>query len=202
MRNGIQKGWSPIRTAREMRRLAENLPKSASENITRTLQLTSYRDASLAMESLNGKYIERKIRIAELDEKTCAACIALHGTEMAVGERVDDHHNGRCDSILIPIGGSMPTSMQSDSTPGNRNFVPFQTGEEWFAQLSPERQAQQASFLRSPGKLNAYRDGTPLADFVGHHEDPVFGWQVIEQSLKQSVADPELYYVRNEVKVE
>ena len=96
----------------------------------------------------------------------------------------------------------MPTSMQSDSTPGNRNFVPFQTGPEWFAGLSPERQAQQASFLRSPGKLNAYRDGTPLADFVGHHEDPVFGWQVIEQSLKQSVADPELYYVRNQVKVE
>jgi len=202
MRNGIQKGWSPIRTAREMRRLAENLPKSASENITRTLQLTSYRDASLAMEMLNGKYIERKIRIAELDEKTCAACIALHGTEMAVGERVDDHHNGRCDSILIPIGGSMPTSMQSDSTPGNRNFVPFQTGEEWFAQLSPERQAQQASFLRSPGKLNAYRDGVPLSQFVGEHTDPVFGRQVIEQSLKQSVADPELYYVRNEVKVE
>jgi len=192
---GLSKGWSPIRTAREIRKYAENLPISASENITRTLQLTSYREACLGMEVLNGQYIERKIRIARLDNRTCSACIALHGTEVPLGERIDDHYNGRCDSILIPIGGSLPDSMQADSTPGNRNFVPWQNGEEWFASLSPERQAQQASFLKSPAKLAAYRDGVPLSQFVGSYEDPIFGNMIVENSLVNTVSNPEDYYI-------
>jgi hypothetical protein len=198
LKKGVQQGWSPIRIAREARRLAENLPVSASENITRTLQLHAYREATAAMERLNGQYIEKKVRIARLDDRTCAACIALHGTEMELGERVDDHYRGRCDSILIPVGGRLPETMQADSKPGERNFVPWQTGEEWFASLSPERQAQQASFQKSPAKLKAYKDGTRLSDFVGDHEDSVFGHQVIEKSLVNTVGDPEKYYVGSE----
>ena len=195
IRQGLSQGWSPIRTAREARKYAENLPLSAAENITRTLQLTSYREASLNMEVLNGRYIEKKIRVAKLDGRTCLTCIDLHGTELAVGERVDDHYRGRCDSILIPVGGSMPATMQADSKPGQRNFVPFQTGSEWFAGLSPERQAQQASFLKSPAKLKAYNDGVPLADFVGDHEDDVFGHQYVEQSLFRAIgSDAQGYY--------
>ena len=194
-RKGLSQGWSPIRTAREIRKLAEQVPIAASENITRTLQLTSYRNASAATEVLNGQYIEKKIRIAKLDDKTCASCIALHGTEIPLGEIVQDHYRGRCDAILVPVGGSLPTTMQADSLPGQRNFVPFQTGEEWFAGLSPERQAQQASFLKSPAKFAAYRDGVPLSEFVGEHEDDVFGMQIVEKSLKQAVDDPGKYYV-------
>lgn len=195
---GIQEGWSPIRTARELRRLAENIPISAAENITRTLQLTSYRDASLAAEIANGEYIEKKIRIAKLDERTCMACIALHGTEMKVGERVTDHYRGRCDSILIPIGGSMPDTMQSDSKPGERNFVPWQTGEEWFASLPPGRQAMQSSFLKNPAMLRAYRDGIPLSAFVGEYEDDIFGTQTVQRSLIGALGDDaEQYYSSN-----
>ena len=195
IRQGLSQGWSPIRTAREARKFAENLPVSAAENITRTLQLTSYREASLRMEVLNGQYIEKKIRVAKLDNRTCLSCIELHGTELAVGERVDDHYRGRCDSILIPVGGSMPTTMQADSAPGQRNFVPFQTGREWFAGLSSERQAQQASFVKSPAKWKAYQDGVPLSDFVGDHEDDVFGHQFVEQSLFRAIgSDAEGYY--------
>jgi hypothetical protein len=198
---GLQKGWSPIRTAREIRSLAEGLPVNASENITRTLQLQSYRDASLATEMMNGRYIEKKIRVATLDERTCCACLALHGKEVPLGDPIEDHYRGRCDSILIPIGGSMPEVMQADSTPGNRNFVKFQTGEEWFASQSPERQAAQASFAKSPAKLRAYQDGTPLSAFVGHHEDDIFGNMVVENSLKGMLGDDAAqYYVRNESK--
>jgi hypothetical protein len=88
--------------------------------------------------------------------------------------------------------------MQADSLPGKRNFVKWQTGEEWFAGLSPERQAQQASFLKSPAKLKAYKDGVPLSEFVGDHEDSVFGHQVIEKSLVNTVGKPEKYYVGSE----
>jgi len=198
---GLQSGWSPIRTAREVRKLAEGIPLNASENITRTLQLTAYRDASAAMERLNGEYIERKVRIATMDERTCSACIALHGTDVPLGESVQDHHRGRCDAILIPIGGSMPTMMQADSKPGQRNFIPFASGEEWFASLPESRQAQQASFLKSPGKFNAYKSGIPLSDFVGHHHDSIFGDQIVEDSLIKSLGNKaEEFYVANQEK--
>ena len=76
--------------------------------------------------------------------------------------------------------------------------MPFQTGEEWFAGLSPQRQAAQQSFIRTPGKLNAYNDGVQLREFVGEHDDDIFGMQVVEQSLKQSVSDYEQYYQANQ----
>ena len=126
----------------------------------------------------------------------CLSCIALHGTQLAPGERVDDHYRGRCTEFYqVPGGPEYPDQMQSDSTPGHRNFVKFQTGEEWFANLPPERQARQASFLKSPAKLRAYKDGTPLSAFVGDHVDNVFGNQKIEKSLLGTLgSDASKYY--------
>jgi hypothetical protein len=181
LKKGVTEGWSPIRVAREMRRYAENLPISASENITRTLQLHAYRDASAAMEQINGRYIERKIRISALASTSCAACIARHGEEMEVGQPVDDHYNGLCDAILIPIGGSLPDSMQALSdTPGERNFVPFATGPEWFASQPESVQRQ----ILGPGKFELYKDGTPLSEFWHTHTDSVFGDMPVVSSIK------------------
>jgi hypothetical protein len=92
--------------------------------------------------------------------------------------------------------------MQADSTPGNRKFVPFQTGEEWFASLSPERQQQQASFKATPAKYKAYLDGHPLSEFVGEHTDDVFGIMSIEKSLKEALGEEKAsgYYLRNQEK--
>ena len=185
---GISQGWGPQFTASQVRLSAQSLPVSAAENLTRTLQITSYRDASTAMEVVNSDYIVGKIRISALTENTCLACISLHGTKLAVGERVDDHFRGRCSEFYqVPGGPEFPATMQADSVPGGRNFVKFQNGDDWFASLPPERQAQQASFLRSPAKRRAYDAGTPLSSFVGDHTDDVFGAQIIEQSLMQSI---------------
>ena len=184
----IEKGAGPIAVASHLRQIAENMPVHASETLTRTLQLTSYRDASVAMERINGKYITGKVRIAALDGRTCSACLALHGTELALGQRVDDHFRGRCTEFYrVPGGAQYPAMMQADSTPGNRQFVPWQTGEEWFASLPEERQRQQASFAKSPGKWEAYKAGTPLSAFVGEHEDAVFGNMVVEKGLGEVI---------------
>lgn len=195
--SAINKGTGPNQIASTMRQHAENIPLSAAENLTRTLQLTSYREASLTMEAINDDFIIGKIRIANLDNKTCLTCISLHGTKLQPGERVDDHYRGRCTEFYqVPGGPEFPSVMQSDSLPGDRNFVPFEKGEDWFANLPPERQAQQASFLNTPAKFNAYNDGVPLSDFVGVHTDDVFGRQTIEQSLKGALGDDaDQYYV-------
>ena len=77
--------------------------------------------------------------------------------------------------------------------------MPYQSGEDWFNSLSPERQAQQASFLKSPAKLRAYRDGVPLSEFVGEHTDSVFGHQFVEKSLVGAIGDDaKVYYNRNQ----
>jgi len=90
--------------------------------------------------------------------------------------------------------------MQVDSTPGNRQFVPLQKGEDWFNSLSPERQAEQRSFAQSPAKFRAFQAGTPLSQFVGDHQDDLFGNMPIELSLKQAIGTESAkdYYARNQ----
>lgn len=183
--NGIQQGWNPVRTARELRRYCENMPTYASENMMRTLQLTAYRDAEVEQIKANSRYVVKKYRIAALDDRTCISCVALHGTELAIDERVDDHFNGRCSSVLQVEGQPSPIT---------------QTGEEWFNSLSPDRQQQQASFVKSPGKWRAFQDGTPLSAFVGEHHDPVFGRQAVELSMTRALGADRAaeYYERNQ----
>lgn len=198
----IEKGSGPLATAAKVRQYAEDMPKHAAETLMRTLQNKAYLDSASEVEKQNGRFIVGRIRVATLDSNTCLTCIALHGTELEEGEEVDDHFRGRCSVFYrVPGGDQFPPMMQADSQPGKRNFVPWQTGEDWFASLSPERQARQASFKATPAKLKAYRDGHKLSEFVGEHVDPVFGKMTIEQSLKGMFGDgAEDYYLRNQNK--
>lgn len=181
---GLENGWGPRYTAAIMRTFATGIPQAAAENLTRTLQLTAYREGSLAMEAVNGRFIIKKIRIATLDVRTCLSCISLHGTELEPGARVDDHYRGRCSEYYVVPGGlERPQYMQVDSPSGGRRLVPFQSGEQWFAGLPHQRQLIQASFKKSPGKMNAYLAGHPLSSFVLEHIDDVFGRQIVENSI-------------------
>lgn len=197
---GIDEGWGPIRTAQMMRKHAQQIPRSAAENLTRTLQLTSYRDASVAMEVANSRFVDGKIRIATLDVNTCLSCISLHGTPLKIGERVDDHYRGRCSEFYQVAGGPrFPSQMQADSLPGQRNFVPYQSGLDWFNSLSAARQASQASFRKSPAKFRAFNAGTPLSAFWAARQDDVFGRQIFEQSLIRAIGkDAEKFYTINQ----
>jgi hypothetical protein len=162
---GIVNGWNPIRTAYVIRDAVEGYSLSQAENLMRTLQLTSYRSASAIQSAANSDIITRRIRVAVLDDRTCMSCIALHGTELKPGERVDDHHRGRCTALDEVIG--FPRQVQS--------------GEDWFNSLPEERQL----IIAGPGKLEAIQSGRArLRDFVHVYEDPVFGRMVREGSLK------------------
>ena len=196
----IAEGWGASKLASQLRRAATMLPAYVIEGLARTLVLTAYREATSVTEKLNSDYLLYKLRIATLDVDTCLACIALHGTKLEIGERVDDHYRGRCDEFIVVAGGALhPEMMQVDSTPGERHFVPWQTGVEWLNSLPLNRLKQQASFASTPAKLNAFLEGVPLEAFVGSHTDPVFGNMVVENSLKGAIGEDEAkeYYVRN-----
>ncbi len=178
---GIAFGWSPLRSAREIRKITETLPAHQANNLMRTLHLTSYRDSTALHQNANRAIAQQVIRIAALDARTCLSCISQHGDVLWDSERdggsvpvprVDDHHSGRCGSVIIVIG--FPRTIQS--------------GADWFASLPPERQAQQTSFARSPGKLEAYREGrVVLRDFIHTYQDDTFGRMLRESSLTDAL---------------
>jgi hypothetical protein len=65
----------------------------------------------------------------------------------------------------------------------------LQSGSDWFASLPESRQLQQRAFVNNSAKWKAYKDGTPLREFVGNHKDDVFGNQFVEKSLKATVGE-------------
>lgn len=171
---GISLGWNPLRTAREVTRLTQSLPQYQANNLLRTLQLTSYRDATAAHQNANTAIASQVVRIAALDQRTCLSCVAQHGDVIWDSEsggpvpRVDDHHQGRCTSVVIVKGRSHN----------------IQSGEDWFNSLPESRQMQQNSFANSPGKFEAFKEGkVTLRDFVHRYNDPTFGAMRREASL-------------------
>lgn len=178
---GIAEGWSPLRTASSIRQITENMPGYSANTLMRTLQLTSYRDATAASQNANINIIDQVIRIAALDDRTCLSCIALHGSVVWDSERdggtpvnrVDDHWNGRC-TCIVQVKGRPPF-----------NITP---GPQWFDSLSTSRQQQQASFADSPGKFEAFKNGSvTLQDFVHQHTDSTFGDMIREASLSDAL---------------
>ena len=162
---GIAQGWNPLKTARAIRQMSEGLPAAQANTLMRTLHLQSYRSATAIHQQANADILEGQIRIAALDDRTCMACIALHGTALPLGARVNDHHNGRCTSVAIVRG--RPRSIT--------------TGEQWFDSLPRERKLT----IAGPGKLEAIETGrAQMRDFVQPYDDDVFGEMIREASLK------------------
>ena len=176
---GIVQGWGPRRTARRVRELAEAMPAHQAATLMRTLQLTSYRDATAVSQQANRDIARRVVRIATLDQRTCLSCVSTHGDVLWDGEgsapvrRVNDHHNGRCTSVVIVRGRS--TAIRS--------------GEDWFNGLPREQRNKMAALQDSPGKRAALDSGeVTLRDFRQPYRDKVFGAMLNEASLTDALA--------------
>lgn len=173
---GTAQGWGPARITRAITRKIRGLPAAGdigrvagvsehqAQNMMRTLQMQSFRGAQTINRVVNADILEEQIRIAALDERTCLACVSLHGERFPINERIDDHHQGRCTSI--PVVRGRPRTVTS--------------GEEWWNGLSEQRQLAQAG----PANFAALQSGAvDLGDFVQPYDDPVFGSMLRESSL-------------------
>lgn len=98
----VPSGWHPDKAAREMLRrsrgaFAGGLTRAMT--IARTEMLDSHRAANRAQNMANPT-VTKVAWQAELDGNTCAACIAMHGTEYDPGtEGPEGHPNCRCTFI-------------------------------------------------------------------------------------------------------
>jgi hypothetical protein len=177
---GIVSGKGPMAIARDLRNAIENMPAFQANNLMRTLQVTSFRDAAVMHQVANAAILETEvIRVAALDDRTCMACVALCGTRLKLGERVNDHWQGRCFSVTIVKGRPAPN-------------VP--NGEEWFEARTPLQQRQQMG----SAAYEAWTEGAiALGDFPHKKDDALFGEIITENSLKGMLGDDAKQYYKN-----
>ncbi len=89
---GVTLGYNPRQIA-PMVQDALNISRYRALTISRTEMLRSYRDANLQTFQANDDVVNGWIWQAALDRSTCAACIAMNGTEHSMDEDMDSHPN-------------------------------------------------------------------------------------------------------------
>jgi SPP1 gp7 family putative phage head morphogenesis protein len=163
-------GYNPRKTAAIIRHRA-GMTLSRSLTIARTETLRAYREATHQTYKANSNIVAGWYWVASLSRRTCAACIALHGTFHTMEERMSTHVRCRCTSI---------PGIKGDPSPFTEN------GEEWFAKQSAE--VQRAVFSNNAA-YQAYRDGqAKLTDFVGKQVNPVWGDSYVQLGAKRALA--------------
>lgn len=175
---GVSQSWGPLRTARAMQQAVQTLPASYANQLMRTLQLTTYRDADVAHRLANANILAYQIRIATLDDRTCMACVAQHGEELPLDARIDDHWSGRCTSITVLKGRPAPV---------------IERGEAWFSRQPSARQEA----MMGGGAYDAWQAGAlQLGDLVHEHHDDLFGRMITEASLVGALGPAAQQYYR------
>lgn len=171
-------GWTPARISSLIRETVQTMPRYEADRIMRTLQLTSYRGATAVHQNANVGIIDKVIRMAALDSRTCLACVSLSGTVIwdksrdagTPIPRIDDHHFGRCTSVT--------------QVAGIERNIP--NGEQWFEKLPEAQQRERMGHAN----YEAWKAGkVELKDFVGTRNDPVFGDMIVQNSLKGVLGD-------------
>lgn len=176
---GIIDGQNPLDIASSVEDAVTAIPRSQAESLLRTLQLETYRRSAADNYSTNADLLEPEgIRIASLDDRTCLACIELHGTRVPLDADIETHYGCRCTVIPVARGAS----------------IDIQTGEDWFNELDDVRQER----IMGGAAYRAWSDGAvTLSDFVSRGHDPIFGPQATQSSLKGILGNgAKAYYSR------
>jgi hypothetical protein len=174
--SGVANGQNPITTAYQIRDMVATLPAYRANTMMRTLQLTAYRDANVIFQVANSGLLAYQIRIATLDDRTCMSCVALHGSRLDIGDRVDDHQNGRCTGVCVANNVEAPK---------------IETGESWFNRQSESVQES----MMGPSMFRAWQDNAfDFSQLSVPYQDPVFGNMIREASLIGILGDQAQQY--------
>jgi hypothetical protein len=135
--------------------------------IARTETLDAYRQANMAFANANSDVVRGWQWFAQLDDRTCIACIALHGENFPLDEPgPDGHQNCRCTRLDV----LRPWSELGFDVPEPDTMFPSR--DQFLDGLGEERRVQ----LFGAQRNEMLRDGTAtLRDFV--QERPANGWR-------------------------
>lgn len=182
--SGVTLGYNPRQIAPAIQD-ALNVSRNRALTIARDQLNDTYRSANMETFRANDDVVDGWIWQCDLTPRTCAACIAMSGTEHDLSEDMEEHVCGRCvavpktkswDSILGPLG--IDTSGLEDTTPQ----IP--DGQEWFSNQSAE--TQQA--ILGKAKYQLYADNKiTLQDMVGKTHSKDWGTSVHVKPVKDLV---------------
>lgn len=176
---GIALGYNP-------RKVASIIQHEVGQGLTwslrtaRTVQVNAYREATRASYIANEEIVPRWEWRSARDERTCASCVAMDGTVHKANERLNDHWQGRCVMLPLPVS-YRDLGFDVDEPPAEDE----PTGEAWFAAQSP---ATQKAILGA-GKYEAWQAGKfDFAQLSQEVSDPVWGAMRVEAPLKDLVS--------------
>ena len=176
---GLARGANPKDIARDVRRGA-GVALVRSLSISRTETLRSYRQASQLTYRANADIVKGWVWVAALSLRTCAACLAMHGTEHPLDEDFGSHPMCRCTPV--PLTKSWE-ELGFDGI--EETAVETEPGPDWFARQSADR--QDAVLGKKAGE--AYRAGkVSLPDFVAVKTSTKWGTTRQTRSLKDALA--------------
>lgn len=152
--NGVARGQSPIKTAREMKEgMAGGLDRALV--IARTETARAYRTASTEQYRQSGAVNGFKRLVFR--QTACMACLMLDGERFDVASELDDHPNGKCCAVPLVNGVADPQ---------------WETGLVWFRTLPEDQQRERMG----PGMFDAWKAGEiQLADLGQKQHSDVWG---------------------------
>jgi SPP1 gp7 family putative phage head morphogenesis protein len=180
---GIVKGDSPRVVGRRIQKAA-SIGLARGVRIARTEMMRSYRTAHHDNYRANSDVLAGWIWLSSRNGRTCAACLAMHGTFHKLDEELLDHPNGRCTPM--PVSKSFAQMGLADVA-AERGWqdmavdpAEVETGEAWFKK---QPLAVKAEVLGAAG-ASAYVAGrVSLADFVTVRKSRTWGNSINAASL-------------------
>lgn len=165
----VPQGLSPRDAARRMVKAVEgrfNGGLARALTIARTEIIDASRTAAAQNQMGNADILAGWVWTTALDERTCPACVAMHGSEHSLEEPGPiGHQNCRCGRAPLTKTWRQ-LGFDIDEPPSRLG-----AGEEWFAR-QPE--ATQLAIM-GPERLRALQDGVPFDRLVQRRSTP--GWR-------------------------
>ncbi len=183
--SGVAQGWNPRRIKAAILRTLTTAVPAHIETTIRTAQIWTYHTTQQAVWQTSGLVDYWTWHAALGQPRTCASCIAKHGSQHPVTEVLRDHHNGRCAQIPHVAG-----------TP--ERDIP--SGESVFSAYSQQQQMALASAAGWLPQWRAWQDGAiKFSDLSRAHDDDVYGPMFTQASLKSLLGEQAAqYYERNQ----
>ncbi len=182
--SGVTLGYNPRQIALSIQD-ALDISRYRALTIARTEMVRTYRGAAHETYRANDDVVDGWIWLCALLRSSCAACVAMNGTEHSLDEELNDHPNGACTpvpktkswaDILGPLG--IDTSDIPDTS------VQIESGSDWFDNQSEDTQRA----ILGNAKYDAFQNGDfTLDDIVGTNDDPDWGKSIYEKPLKDLV---------------
>lgn len=148
--------------------------------ISRTEVIGAYRRAALTGYRQADAVVNAWVWVASLSNRTCAACVAMHGSVHPLDEDFASHPACRCSPAPVT------RTWAELGFPGRRETgLQLEPGEDWFGRQDAVTQLA----ILGPGKQRAYREGRiRVADLAEPTLHPVWGPGLKERSLRDALA--------------